>query len=346
MPQSPTSGIFASFSQDFAGVGGDVNYIRSVADARGYYPITNKITLVGRAQGGVIEGWGGQDVRLTDLFFKGGETIRGFERAGYGPRDACENPSTGERIANCSPGLPRRRAVLGHHGRGAFPLPIRPRQPRHAGRRLRRRRLAVGSERSLPLSAVARGGQLHLRQRRDAPVDRIQHHLAVAARPAPGRYRRRPCSRPISTRPNSSASALRRTSKGSDFPLWLRVMAHVAALAAENLMEHPGFFERAGPFSLGAVAAGAPVPRPADGADLDHRHQGCQAPRRREPGRPLLSRQSEISPALRRHRRERLPRRSEIRRPSARRHRVPRDSGALSGLRPSVAAVLSRCPEA
>jgi outer membrane protein insertion porin family len=102
IPNSPTSGIFASFSQDLAGVGGDVNFFRSTADARGYYPITNKITLVGRAQGGSITGWGGQDVRLTDLFFKGGETIRGFERAGIGPRDACQNPITGKRVSNCS----------------------------------------------------------------------------------------------------------------------------------------------------------------------------------------------------------------------------------------------------
>jgi outer membrane protein insertion porin family len=100
LPQAPTSGVFASFSQDLAGVGGDVNYLRSVVDARGYYPITNKITLVGRAQAGDILGWGGQDVRLTDLFFKGGETVRGFARAGYGPRDACENPVTGERLPN------------------------------------------------------------------------------------------------------------------------------------------------------------------------------------------------------------------------------------------------------
>ena len=102
VPASPTSGYFASFSQDFAGVGGDVNYIRSVVDARAYYPITNKITLVGRGQAGNITGWGGEDVRLTDLFFKGGETIRGFERAGYGPRDACESPITGNRVPICS----------------------------------------------------------------------------------------------------------------------------------------------------------------------------------------------------------------------------------------------------
>jgi outer membrane protein insertion porin family len=98
LPQAPTSGVFASFSQDFAGIGGDVDYLRSVVDARGYYPITNKITLVGRAQAGDILGWGGQDVRLTDLFFKGDETVRGFQRAGFGPRDACASPITGDRL--------------------------------------------------------------------------------------------------------------------------------------------------------------------------------------------------------------------------------------------------------
>ena len=42
IPQSPTSGIFVSLSQDLAGVGGDVSYFRSVADARGYYPVTQQ----------------------------------------------------------------------------------------------------------------------------------------------------------------------------------------------------------------------------------------------------------------------------------------------------------------
>lgn len=45
-------------------------------------------------------------------------------------------------------------------------------------------------------------------------------------------------------------------------------MAHIAAPEAENLMEHPGFFERAGPFPLGAVAESANA-KTADGADLD-----------------------------------------------------------------------------
>jgi outer membrane protein insertion porin family len=57
------------------------------AEGRGYYPITDNITFVGRVVGGQIEGWGGDDVRLLDLFYKGGETIRGFDRSGIGPRD-------------------------------------------------------------------------------------------------------------------------------------------------------------------------------------------------------------------------------------------------------------------
>ena len=84
---NPTSGYFLQATTDFAGLGGDAQYWRVNAEARGYYPITDKITLVGRAIGGTIQGWGGQDVRLLDSFFKGGETIRGFDYAGYGPRD-------------------------------------------------------------------------------------------------------------------------------------------------------------------------------------------------------------------------------------------------------------------
>ena len=44
------------------------------------------------------QGWGGEDVRLLDLFYKGGETIRGFDRAGFGPRDL----STGDALGGAT----------------------------------------------------------------------------------------------------------------------------------------------------------------------------------------------------------------------------------------------------
>ncbi len=83
----PTSGVYYTVAQDLAGVGGDVRYIRSVGEVRGYYPVSDDITAVGRATAGMIGGWGGQDVRLLDLFYKGTETVRGFATAGIGPRD-------------------------------------------------------------------------------------------------------------------------------------------------------------------------------------------------------------------------------------------------------------------
>ena len=92
--KKPTSGIYFKSAQDLAGIGGDVDYIRSTADARAYYPVTQDITLAVRAQGGTINGWDGQDVRVVDAFYKGGETIPGFAPAGIGPRDA----STGDAL--------------------------------------------------------------------------------------------------------------------------------------------------------------------------------------------------------------------------------------------------------
>jgi outer membrane protein insertion porin family len=94
-PKNPTKGLFFQTGMDFAGVGGDVQYVSFAGEARGYYPITNSITFVTRAIGGHIMGWGGEDVRLVDLFFKGGETIRGFDRAGFGPRDLSTNDALG-----------------------------------------------------------------------------------------------------------------------------------------------------------------------------------------------------------------------------------------------------------
>jgi outer membrane protein insertion porin family len=86
-PKNPNKGFFLLGSTDFAGLGGDVQYVRVQAEGRAYYPLFEKVTLVGRAVAGHIEGWGGQDVRLLDVFYRGGETIRGWDKSGYGPRD-------------------------------------------------------------------------------------------------------------------------------------------------------------------------------------------------------------------------------------------------------------------
>ncbi|MGH6768369.1 MAG: outer membrane protein assembly factor BamA [Xanthobacteraceae bacterium] len=85
--RNPTSGILAVLKQDFAGVGGDVQYIRTTGDVRAYYePIQDVVGLL-RLQGGYIHGWGSDGLRMLDHFQLGPNLVRGFAPAGIGPRD-------------------------------------------------------------------------------------------------------------------------------------------------------------------------------------------------------------------------------------------------------------------
>jgi outer membrane protein insertion porin family len=85
--KSPTSGNMTEFKQDFAGIGGDVNFVRSTVDSRTYYEVIPDIVGVLRLQGGNIAGWGGRDLRMLDHFQLGPTLVRGFAPSGIGPRD-------------------------------------------------------------------------------------------------------------------------------------------------------------------------------------------------------------------------------------------------------------------
>jgi outer membrane protein insertion porin family len=85
--KNPTSGLFAEFKQDLAGVGGDVNFIRSTAEARAYYEVLPDLVGMLRVQGGNVSGWGSKELRMLDHFQMGPTLVRGFAPAGLGPRD-------------------------------------------------------------------------------------------------------------------------------------------------------------------------------------------------------------------------------------------------------------------
>lgn len=85
--KSPTRGVLAELRQDFAGVGGDVNFIRTIGDVRLYYELMSDIVSVLHLQGGHLTGWGGKDLRMLDHFQMGPNLVRGFQTAGIGPRD-------------------------------------------------------------------------------------------------------------------------------------------------------------------------------------------------------------------------------------------------------------------
>jgi outer membrane protein insertion porin family len=93
----PTSGVYAGFGQDFAGIGGAVSYLRTTVDVRAYYEVVSDLVSLLHLQGGDMIGFnncpipnscaGSGYVRLLDDFKMGPNLVRGFQPAGIGPRD-------------------------------------------------------------------------------------------------------------------------------------------------------------------------------------------------------------------------------------------------------------------
>ncbi|WP_246156098.1 outer membrane protein assembly factor BamA [Sphingorhabdus profundilacus] len=89
----PTRGQSAGISQDFAGLGGDVRYIKTRINADKYWRIGGSNFIFSVAlEGGYIHSLenrniaGVDDVRLTDRFYLGEPQMRGFDIRGVGPR--------------------------------------------------------------------------------------------------------------------------------------------------------------------------------------------------------------------------------------------------------------------
>jgi outer membrane protein insertion porin family len=95
----PTRGFYIQLNQDFAGIGGDVRYVKTEGEGAWYHGFNKTYVLSFTASAGDIEGWGGDHVRINDRFYKGGDTFRGFEIAGIGPRDltlSAQNQNDGQ----------------------------------------------------------------------------------------------------------------------------------------------------------------------------------------------------------------------------------------------------------
>jgi outer membrane protein insertion porin family len=92
--KNPTDGLLIDFKQDFAGVGGDVSYLKSAIDAKYYTPLVADIVGLIHAQGGMLNSMGSQ-LRMLDQFQMGPNLVRGFAPNGIGPRDLTFYPYTG-----------------------------------------------------------------------------------------------------------------------------------------------------------------------------------------------------------------------------------------------------------
>ncbi|MEG3175059.1 outer membrane protein assembly factor BamA [Sphingomonas sp. RB3P16] len=88
----PTAGHRFIFSQDFAGLGGDVKYIRTKFEGSKFFNIGSGFIASANLEGGYIKsleksrGAGIDNVRITDRFYLGEPDFRGFQIRGVGPR--------------------------------------------------------------------------------------------------------------------------------------------------------------------------------------------------------------------------------------------------------------------
>lgn len=90
-PVDPTQGYRLRLTQEFAGLGGDINYSKTVASAKAYTSFFGEdLILSAEIEGGTLVSDSGPS-RITDRFFLGGDSLRGFAIGGVGPRDVCNS---------------------------------------------------------------------------------------------------------------------------------------------------------------------------------------------------------------------------------------------------------------
>ena len=91
---NPTDGYFVELQNTLAGFGGDSQYLRNEVKGATYHELYDSWVLNIGAGVGYIVGIG-DNIRIIDRFFLGGDNLRGFEDAGVGPRDLATLDSVG-----------------------------------------------------------------------------------------------------------------------------------------------------------------------------------------------------------------------------------------------------------
>ncbi|MXX88511.1 MAG: outer membrane protein assembly factor BamA [Boseongicola sp. SB0677_bin_26] len=91
---NPNRGVRLTFGQEYAGLGGDVQYVKTTARAVAERDAFNEeITLRATLEGGALHSLDGTTSHVTDRFFLSSRQVRGFSSRGIGPRDTSENSS-------------------------------------------------------------------------------------------------------------------------------------------------------------------------------------------------------------------------------------------------------------
>jgi outer membrane protein insertion porin family len=93
----PTEGYRIAIEQTLAGFGGSKRYLKNAINYETYYPLREDIVASFGLNQGFIVGIG-KDVKINDRYFIGGNSFRGFDAAGIGPRDKSSGDALGGNV--------------------------------------------------------------------------------------------------------------------------------------------------------------------------------------------------------------------------------------------------------
>ena len=87
--KNPHGGLYATFTTEAAGLGGDAEFLKFTGRATYYQTLAEEMDIVGlvTAGAGHVLAYGDSDLRVFDHFQSNDRIIRGFENAGIGPAD-------------------------------------------------------------------------------------------------------------------------------------------------------------------------------------------------------------------------------------------------------------------
>lgn len=91
----PSDGYFLWFDTELAGLGGDAKYVSGKVGGQYYYEVVDDYIFSLLGESGHILGYGDEEVVISERYFLGGRTLRGFERSGIGPRDLISDDALG-----------------------------------------------------------------------------------------------------------------------------------------------------------------------------------------------------------------------------------------------------------
>ncbi len=91
---APTKGYIISMTNELAGFGGSERFLKNRVSAGYYTEVFSDVVLAVIGRAGGLHGIG-QDTDITQRFFLGGETLRGFAVSGVGPRDLSTDDAIG-----------------------------------------------------------------------------------------------------------------------------------------------------------------------------------------------------------------------------------------------------------